>query len=45
MLDFTEVPVIDNHCHPIEPGKATLSPELLAREFYHGMGDLPYPIR
>lgn len=43
MLDFTGVPVIDNHCHPIEPEKATLDPEGLAREFYHGMGDLPKP--
>ncbi|MHB0869491.1 MAG: amidohydrolase family protein [Chloroflexota bacterium] len=43
MLDFTATPVIDNHCHPIEPGKATLDPESLAREFFHGMGDLPKP--
>lgn len=41
MLDFTGAPVIDNHCHPIAPGKAALEPEALAREFYHGMGDIP----
>ena len=41
MLDFTGVPVVDNHCHPIDPGKKTLTPELLAKEFYHGQGDLP----
>lgn len=43
MIDFTAVPIIDNHCHPIEPAKATLDAESLAREFYHGMGDLPRP--
>lgn len=43
MLDFTAVPVVDNHCHPITPEKATLSPQALAREFYHGAGDLPIP--
>ena len=43
MLDFTGIPVIDNHCHPIDPQKATLSPELLAREFYHGIADIPEP--
>lgn len=42
-MDFTGAPVIDNHCHPIEPEKAILDPEALAREFYHGMGDLPKP--
>ncbi|MCJ7608060.1 amidohydrolase family protein [Candidatus Bathyarchaeota archaeon] len=41
MLDFSEIPVIDNHCHPLDPKKAVLSSELLAREFYHGLGDLP----
>jgi len=41
LIDFTDVPVIDNHCHPLDPEKATLEPEALAREFYHGMGDVP----
>jgi predicted TIM-barrel fold metal-dependent hydrolase len=41
LIDFTGVPVIDNHCHPLDPDKATLEPETLAREFYHGMGDIP----
>jgi predicted TIM-barrel fold metal-dependent hydrolase len=40
-LDFTDNPVIDNHCHPLDPQKATLDPASLAREFYHGMLDLP----
>jgi predicted TIM-barrel fold metal-dependent hydrolase len=40
-LDFTNIPVIDNHCHPIDPGKAILDSESLAREFYHGIGDIP----
>lgn len=43
MLDFTAVPVVDNHCHPIDPAKANLPPEALAREFYHGLGDQPEP--
>ena len=43
MLDFTDLPVIDNHCHPMDPEKTVLDPESLAREFYHGMGDLPKP--
>jgi predicted TIM-barrel fold metal-dependent hydrolase len=43
MLNFTDDPVIDNHCHPIDPAKAALSPEALAREFYHGIGDQPEP--
>ena len=41
MLDFSETPAIDNHCHPMDPGKAILEPGRLAREFYHGIGDLP----
>lgn len=40
-LDFSLVPVIDNHCHPLDPQKAQLDTELLVREFYHGFGDLP----
>ncbi|MBW2146976.1 MAG: amidohydrolase family protein [Deltaproteobacteria bacterium] len=43
MLDFADVSVIDNHCHPIEPEKAVMDPEMLAREFFHGMGDIPDP--
>ena len=41
MLDFTDIPIIDNHCHPIDPKKAVLEPSSLAREFYHGIGDIP----
>jgi predicted TIM-barrel fold metal-dependent hydrolase len=41
MLDFTSVPVIDNHSHPFLLEKATLDPESLARVFSHGMGDIP----
>ena len=41
MIDLTTFPVIDHHCHPYDPDKAILEPELLAREFFHGMGDIP----
>ena len=40
-LDFTRVPVIDNHCHPLDPQKAQVDTALLVREFYHGFGDMP----
>jgi len=40
-LDFTDAPVVDNHCHPMDPKKTVLDPGLLAREFYHGFGDIP----
>ena len=43
MFDFTDVPVIDHHCHPYEPGEATLEPVFLARTFFHGIGDIPKP--
>lgn len=43
MLDFTECPVVDNHCHPLEPEKQTIEPIWLAREFFHGMADIPTP--
>ncbi len=43
MLDFTDCPVVDNHCHVLEPDKQTLEPIWLAREFFHGMADLPTP--
>ena len=42
-LDFKQAPFIDHHCHPYEPEKAALSAEGLAREFFHGMGDIPDP--
>jgi predicted TIM-barrel fold metal-dependent hydrolase len=41
MMNFNDLPFIDHHCHPYDPRKATLEPELLAREFFHGMGDIP----
>jgi predicted TIM-barrel fold metal-dependent hydrolase len=41
MIDFANVPVIDNHSHPFEIGKETLDPESLAKVFFHGMGDIP----
>lgn len=40
-MNFNELPFIDHHCHPYEPGKAVLTPESLAREFFHGRGDIP----
>ena len=40
MLDFSAVPVIDDHSHPLNPERTTLTPERLAREFYHGLSDL-----
>ena len=43
MINLTSLPVIDHHCHPYEPEKAILEPEFLAREFFHGMGDIPDP--
>ena len=41
MIDLTTFPVIDHHCHPYSPDKAVLEPGLLAREFHHGMCDIP----
>ena len=43
MIDFIRCPVVDNHCHVLEPEKRVLQPVDLAREFYHGMADLPKP--
>lgn len=43
MLDFKECPVVDNHCHTLEAGKKTVEPIWLAREFFHGMADIPLP--
>lgn len=40
-MNLTGLPVIDNHCHPSDPRKANLEPLALAREFYHGLGDVP----
>ncbi len=42
-IDFSEVSFIDHHCHPYQIEKATMDPMSLAREFFHGMGDLPDP--
>jgi predicted TIM-barrel fold metal-dependent hydrolase len=41
MLDFTPVPVIDNHSHPFDLEKVTLDADSLAKVFFHGMGDIP----
>ncbi|HSB81590.1 MAG TPA: amidohydrolase family protein [Candidatus Methylomirabilis sp.] len=43
MLDFQGCPVVDNHCHVLDPGKQSLEPIWLAREFFHGMADIPTP--
>ncbi|RLI47404.1 hypothetical protein DRO61_07945 [Candidatus Bathyarchaeota archaeon] len=40
-LNFTDYPVIDNHCHTLDPKKAILDSASLVREFYHGMKDIP----
>lgn len=41
MLDFMKCPVVDNHCHVLEPAKKTIDPVWLAREFFHGIADVP----
>lgn len=41
MVDFKGASVVDNHCHPMSLSKTHLEPGLLARELYHGIGDLP----
>jgi uncharacterized protein len=41
MPDFTQCPVVDNHCHVLEPEKKTVEPIWLAREFFHGIADTP----
>lgn len=41
MLDFTHIPVIDNHSHPFDLEKTKMDAETLARIFHHGMGDIP----
>ena len=43
MPDFTDCPVVDNHCHVLEPEKQTIESIWLAREFFHGMADIPMP--
>ena len=40
-MNYNDLPFIDHHCHPYDPQKAILKPEFLAREFFHGMGDIP----
>ena len=41
MMNFSDLPFIDHHCHPYDLQKTILEPEFLAREFFHGMGDIP----
>jgi predicted TIM-barrel fold metal-dependent hydrolase len=41
MPDFKQCPVVDNHCHVLEPEKKTIEPIWLAREFFHGIADTP----
>jgi len=41
MPDFTTCPVVDDHCHVLEPEKKTIEPIWLAREFFHGIADTP----
>jgi predicted TIM-barrel fold metal-dependent hydrolase len=43
MPDFSKCPVVDNHCHVLEPAKQTIEPIWLAREFFHGIADTPIP--
>ncbi len=43
MPDFTDCPVVDNHCHVLEAQKKVVEPIGLAREFFHGMADIPTP--
>jgi hypothetical protein len=43
MLDFSACPVLDNHCHVLEPEKETIETIWLAREFFHGIADIPTP--
>jgi hypothetical protein len=41
MIDLKTFPVIDHHSHVLDPKKAVLEPALLAKEFFHGRGDIP----
>ena len=43
MMNFNDLPVIDHHCHNYDPIKTTMAPGFLAREFNHGMCDIPDP--
>ncbi|MCX5824270.1 MAG: hypothetical protein NTY86_12400 [Deltaproteobacteria bacterium] len=43
MPDFNRCPIVDNHCHVLEPEKKTIEPIWLAREFFHGIADTPIP--
>ena len=40
-MNFNDLPFIDHHCHPYDTRKAILEPEFRAREFFHGIGDIP----
>ena len=40
MIDLADVAVVDNHCHPLSSDTAILNADSLARQFYHGMGDV-----
>ncbi len=41
MLEFSKVPVIDNHSHPFDLEKGILDADSLAKVFFHGIGDIP----
>ena len=43
MIDVSRYPVVDNHCHVLDPEKLTIEPIWLAREFFHGIADIPSP--
>jgi predicted TIM-barrel fold metal-dependent hydrolase len=43
MIDFSDIPFIDHHCHPLDPGMAALTGEELAGVFMHGLGDADTP--
>jgi uncharacterized protein len=39
--NFSRCPVVDNHSHLLDPKKKTYEAIGLAREFFHGIGDIP----
>ncbi len=41
LLNFSELPVFDHHCHPYDPDHTILTPAALARVFLHGFCDIP----
>ena len=43
MIDLSLCPVVDDHCHVLEPDKRIIEPIWLAREFFHGIADIPTP--